>query len=280
GAQDAMDFFQRYCANNPERTIEAADIFLKIARRLERLHASIRLRSVTDIAHARLLAVAVMLDESLSDVEQNEVLDHWQKVTFRIFSLCGKDSRTKVGDYTRLAQRIHGDKMPKEQLIQKVDSLADQHSLDEGIKRLATINCYDEWPNEDLLYFFYRYEEHLAEKAGVRISPAVWEGIWSTSPTNTIEHICPQTPGPEWQGKLGEPKEFEKHVNRLGNLMILPPGVNSQARNKPFKGKKKIYRKNRQLKLMDEVIAKRDWNRKAIADRERRLLRWAKNAWG
>lgn len=278
-AEEAVGFFRRYCEANPEKIIKVTDDFLKIAGKLERLYANLRLRAVTDIVHARLLAVAILLNESLNDGEQNEILDHWQKVTYRIFSLCGKDSRTKVGDYTRLAQNIVTNKIPKQDIIHRVDSLADQHSIDDGIRRLATVDCYNDWPNEDLLYFFYRYEEHLAEKAGVEIGQEVWEGIWSISSTKTIEHIHPQTPGPEWQGKLGEHEELEKQVHRLGNLMILPPGVNSKAWNKSFKEKKKIYRQNRHLKLMEEVIAKRDWNKKTIDARERKLLHWAKSTW-
>jgi len=33
-------------------------------------------------------------------------------------------------------------------------------------------------------------------------------------------------------------------VHRIGNLMLLPPGINSQASNKPFADKKEIYKKN------------------------------------
>jgi len=200
-------------------------------------------------------------------------------VTYRIFSLCGKDSRTKVGDYTRLAQKIYLNRMQKQNLIRDIDSLADQHPIDEGIKRLRTIDCYNDWPHEDLLYFFYRYEESLAEKEGVQISREIWEAIWSSSPNKSIEHIYPQDPAPEWQDKLGRGENLQETVNRLGNLMLLPPGVNSRAKNKSFKQKKKIYRQNRHLKLMDEVIRKRDWNSKTIAEREKRLLSWARETW-
>lgn len=279
-AEEAVDFFRHYCETKPERILKVSNSFLTIAGKLEKLYANRRLRAVTDIAHARLLAVAVMLCEYLNDMERKEILDHWRKVTYRIFSLCGKDSRTKVGDYTRLAQNILTNKMPKQDIILEVDSLAEEHSIEDGIKRLSTIDCYNDWPNEDLLNFFYRYEEHLSEEAGVEIGQEVWEQIWSTSPAKTIEHIHPQTPSPEWQGKLGEQESFEKNVHRLGNLMILPPGVNSRAFNKSFTKKKKIYRQNRHLKLMDEVIRKRDWNIKAIDVREKNLLRWAKSTWG
>lgn len=279
-SEEAMDFCQEYCSNKPELIINVADFFLKIAVQLEKLNSNTRLKAVTDILHARLLAISIMLNDTLSNTERSQILDCWQKVTYRIFSLCGKDSRTKVGDYTRLAQRIYSNGISKDKIAEQVANLAKDHTIDEGIGRLSSLDCYNEWPNEDLLYFFYRYEEYLSENAGAEISHEVWQSIWSESPPKSIEHIFPQTPGLDWQGKLGKGETVEKNVHCLGNLMILPPGVNSKALNKSFKIKRKIYKDNHHLKLMDEVISKRDWNKKAIDAREKKLLRWAKAAWG
>ena len=279
-AKEAMDFYQQYCSDKPECIISVADFFLKIAVQLERLYSNTRLKAVTDILHARFLAISIMLNDTFGDEERNEILDCWQKVTYRIFGLCGKDSRSKVGEYTRLAQKINSNRISKNQVAEQVTNLAKDHKIDEGISRLSTIDCYNDWPNDDLLYFFYRYEEYLAENAGAEISHEVWQSIWSESPPKSIEHIFPQTPRADWQGKLGKGETVEKNVHRLGNLMILPPGVNSKALNKSFKVKRRIYKDNHNLKLLDEVISKRDWNKKAIDAREKKLLRWAKNAWG
>ncbi|MCX5808183.1 MAG: DUF262 domain-containing HNH endonuclease family protein [Proteobacteria bacterium] len=279
-AEDAIEFYRAYCETNPKEIIKVSETFLNLANRLEKLYANSRLRAVTDIAHARLLAVAVMLNGSLNSEEQAEVLRHWESVTFLIFGLGKKDSRTKVGDYTRLAQEIAINSISKSDIISNIDALPGSYTVDEALGELKESNCYDDWPNEDLLYFFYRYEEYLAEKAGASVSQETWEQIWSVSPTTTIEHIYPQNPGLEWKGKLGKGRGQEKHINRLGNLVLLPPGVNKEAGRKPFAKKKHIYTKHRQLKMIDEIIAKFDWNKRAIEDREKRLLDWAKATWG
>ncbi|MBA3921064.1 MAG: DUF1524 domain-containing protein [Nostocaceae cyanobacterium] len=49
-----------------------------------------------------------------------------------------------------------------------------------------------------------------------------------------------------WRGKIGFKKDYvEKQSQRLGNLVILPDGVNSNASDKPFKDKKIIDDKHR-----------------------------------
>jgi hypothetical protein len=278
-SEDAIEFFRSYCQTNPERLIDVSEEFVEITDKLDKLYANARWRAVTDIAHARLLAIAIMLNGSIDVQDKAEILGHWENITFRIFGLGKKDARTKVGDYTRLAHEILNNKMSKKDIISKIDALADV-KVEEVLEQLRGSDCYDGWDNKDLLYFFYRYEEYLAAQAGASVSKETWEQIWSTSPAKTIEHIYPQTPGEEWKGKLGKGRGQGKHINRLGNLVILPPGVNSEAGRKSFQGKKKIYQKHRQLKMIDEIIGKRDWNKQAIEERETRLIDWAKATWG
>ncbi len=67
-------------------------------------------------------------------------------------------------------------------------------------------------------------------------------------------------------------------IHRLGNLMVLPPGINSRASNKPFAEKQAIYRAN-YLRMMEAVLTQREWSAGAIEDREECLLDWAKKAW-
>lgn len=62
--------------------------------------------------------------------------------------------------------------------------------------------------------------------------------------------------------------------------MLLPPKINLQASNKAFVDKKKIYSNNNHLRLMSEILQLNDWNMKMIANREEKLLEWAKVTWG
>jgi len=79
---------------------------------------------------------------------------------------------------------------------------------------------------------------------------------------------------------LGRGKNrHDKYVNRLGNLMLLPPRINSKAGAKSFQRKKKIYKTN-YLRLVEEILAEKDWNYQTIEAREERLLHWMKETWG
>ena len=201
-------------------------------------------------------------------------------MTFRIYGLFRKDSRSKVGDYVRLARRIQkGDELLTiDQIIGLIDSIGQDYDIEDAMKEIKENDCYNGW-EEELRYFFFRYEEHLA---GGTISEETWEKVWATSPSKSIEHIFPQTPtAPEWQGKFGvDEDEIEKQTHHLGNLIVLPPGVNSQAGNKPFAEKKKIYRQNYSLKLMDEILELDDWDSLKAKERQDRLLQWAARTWG
>ena len=55
------------------------------------------------------LAVSIMSAKGVNEPERKNLLEQWERVSFRIFGLYGKDAREKVGDYVRLAAKIVGD---------------------------------------------------------------------------------------------------------------------------------------------------------------------------
>jgi hypothetical protein len=100
------------------------------------------------------------------------------------------------------------------------------------------------------------------------------------SPARSIEHVHPQNPtGHLWKGAFGRGRgQRETQVNRLGNLVLLPPGLNSKLGNHSFAEKKAEYRKTGLL-LLGEVSRKNTWNKQAIEEREKALLKFAIDAW-
>ncbi len=281
GAESAMEFFRSRCENNPKDVIDVSRKFLKIADKLEDFVSNSRLMAVTKISHARLLGISIMLNEALNADEKSNILKEWEKVTFRIFGLQRRDARTKVGDYVRLARTIFSDNNSSSasEILQKVTELGKDYPADKAAEELKENNCYEGWEDE-LIYFLYRYEEYLTNQRGGSVSEETWTQVWSSSPTKTIEHIHPQTIPEEWRGKFGTKKGYvTKQVHRLGNLVLLPPGVNSICSNKPFSQKKEIYEKHRHLKLIDEILEKEDWDSAAMEERENRLVDWAKKEW-
>ena len=80
------------------------------------------------------------------------------------------------------------------------------------------MNCYDGWESE-LRYFMFRYEEHLAREQHLNFSNEQWEKIWMVSPAESIEHIWAKSKAPD------------SAKNRLGNLVLLPPKLNSKLQD-------------------------------------------------
>ena len=115
----------------------------------------------------------------------------------------------------------------------------------------------------------FRYEEHLAREQKLNFSNEQWEKIWMVSPSESIEHIWAKSQAPE------------KTRHRLGNLVLLPPKLNSALQNKPAKGKTAYYRKTGLLIAGEvaDVIDTAGWKTRSIKEREERLLEWAAEEW-
>jgi Protein of unknown function (DUF1524) len=283
GDEQALEVVSKQCDGKVRKTIELTKWLLDVAKAVDSLSADRRRAAVTKIAHARLLAVSIIL-APFDSKEKERLLEQWERVTFRIFGIAGKDARTRVGEYVRLAQEIHemrGASRDHKETIKQLRSLgAGEYAIDEAVKNLQKTDCYTTW-EEELRYFMFRYEEHLAEGANQAFSNEQWERIWTASPAQSIEHVYPQnpTPGGPWKGALGRGRgQKEAHVNRLGNLVLLPPGMNSKVGNREFSLKKSAYRETGLL-LLGEVFRKNRWNKQAIEERERTLLSFATDAW-
>ena len=275
----ALDFFRGECNRRPRKVTEISQWLLNVTQKLLPLHQNRRIAAVTEIKQARLLAVAIVLTDSLSDEERQKVFKQWENITFRIFGLFRSDGRHKVGGFIRLAHRIINKKADARNywaIMGSLRQLGAEYPVEEAVEKLRDDNCYEDWQME-VRYLLYRYEEHLAIKEGSSISNEIWEQVWSGSPTKTIEHICPQAFAGGWAD--GSSYNFDslygQHIHRLGNLLVLPPGINSSAGQKSFGEKKEIYKRNF-LRMMNDVLGCDEWTPQSIEQREEVLLKWAK----
>jgi hypothetical protein len=261
---------------------------LDYAKKLTALHGNIYLGPVTEILHARLLAVAVMSATGVTEPERKNLLDQWERVTFRIFGLFGKDSRHKVGEYVRLAAKIVGNDLQTRtynQIMTALRSLGAQYPIDDAVQQgLAGNDCYEESP-ELSRYILWLYEEYLAAKlgAGATVDEHERTAIWKKRASDSIEHVFPQSANaPGWQGKMRRAGQGEEdsslHVGRIGNLLLLPLILNQQAKTKPFSEKKSLY-ENHNLRIIKEVCQETGWTLDQIDAREGRIITWAKKKW-
>ncbi len=151
--------------------------------------------------------------------------------------------------------------------------IGSSYSIEKVVDNLRGKDCYTGW-QEELRYFFNRYEEHLAKESGQTFNNEQWNRIWETSADDSIEHIRPQS----WWYSIGfEPSP--EYVHRLGNLLILPPRLNSKLGAKSPTEKADDYRKTGLLvaQEVDDVLS--EGSSDYIKSREAHLLDWAKHEW-
>jgi len=270
----AVQMLTEQCFNSPKKVIDCTKWLLKVVRAEDRLLANHRLSAATDIAQARLVAIAVLL-RRLPPAEEEDVLRHWENVTFRIYSLARRDARTKVGDYVRLAWRITNENLNAATITEELKKIGGDFPLKDVVRNLHNSDRYQGW-SEQLRYFLFRYEEHLAAIAGQRLNESQWNKIWADEPSKSIEHIRARSKGSE------DPSTRAIYVHRLGNLLMLPPGVNSKLQDKDPKDKAASYQSCGLLLAMEvgKLVRKKKWDRSAVEKRERRLIRWALKEWG
>jgi hypothetical protein len=268
---------------------ELSQNLLAVARKLTTIHGNIFLGPVTDILHARLLAVALMMARGVSEPERANLLEQWERVTFRIFGLYGKDSRTKVGDYVRLAAKVVGEDLNTRtynQIMAALRTLGSEHPIETAVSEgLVRKDVYEDSP-EMCRYILWLYEEHLAKQAGTAATVDEHDrnAIWKKRAVDSIEHVFPQNPWSTaaWTGKMqrdaGPEENVVLHVGRIGNLILLPIALNQQAQTKPFAEKKSLYQQH-SLRMVREVCDEPDWTLAQIEAREARLVAWAKSQW-
>ena len=174
----------------------------------------------------------------------------------------------------RLAWRITNESLSSESIIDELRTIGRDFPIEAVIEELRNKDCYQGW-TEQLRYFFFRYEEHLTEEAGQVLNETQWNRIWADEPSKSVEHILPQSKGSDNPGTKGI------FVHRLGNLMMLPPGVNSKLQDDTPKDKAPTYNSCGLLGAIDVAKAIRSdkWDRDAVEKREKRLVKWASSEW-
>jgi hypothetical protein len=267
GEDDSVDQL-RSKATTAKSIREVASWLLSVTKACDVAVESKRTEAVTRISQARLLAAAIILRDDFKPTERTALLGRWEKVSFRIYGMLGNDARKRVGDYVRLAWSVINEKLSVKEIDAAIAEIGADFPIDEAIDELRKANCYEDWESE-LRYMMFRYEEHLAKQQKLNITNEQWLKIWMASPAESIEHIWAKSKAPE------------RHRHRLGNLVLLPPRLNSKLQDDRAKDKAAAYRDTGLLiaREVANMIDSRGWNTKAIADREESLLAWATTEW-
>ena len=160
-------------------------------------------------------------------------------------------------------------RLTSDQILNGLSQIGNEYPVEDAIKQLKNANCYTGW-QEELRYFFCRYEETLAKRSGQNFNNENWNKIWAASAADSIEHILPQS-------------SKKEYVHRLGNLLLLPPRLNSRLKNKPATDKAEAYTRTGLMvacKVAELLNESGSWQRREVKSREEGLLNWAKQEWG
>ena len=271
GEGAAVERLMKEVDTNVVKTVEISNWLLKVVKVVNRLQEEMR-QPVTKIRHARLLAVSIMLRD-FPDDEEKRLLDQWEKTSFRIFGLCRKDARTGVGDFVRLASEIQNNlNLSSDDISEKIHQIGTDYTIHDVHDHVWNADCYNGWEDE-LRYVLCRYEEHLAKQSGQTFDNEQWNRIWQESAANSIEHILPQSKGSQYRSQTGV------FVHRLGNLLLLPPRLNSTLGDKDPQEKADDYRQTGLLSAGDvaEMICKHGWDEAQIETREDEITEWIYN---
>ena len=280
GEEAAVASLIEQCGELPANAIGLSKWVLDISKAVDRfLEDETRSSAVTKIAHSRLLAVAIVLRGFSRDAERR-LLDQWERVSFRIFGLCSKDARTSVGAYTRLAWDVLNNAQLDETAIANTltgISEGKEHTIDWAVECVTNNNCYEGWEQE-LRYLLMRYEEHLAKQQGQKFENEQWQRIWKASAAKSIEHIQPQSKGSSSQVDAGSREIF---VHRLGNLVLLPPGLNSTLQDRDPIAKCSNYTETglHCATEVAETIRREGWGPDQVEERENRMITWIRQQW-
>ncbi len=255
-------------SQSPLKVVDTTKWIKLVTEAVDSLAADVRRNAVTRIAHTRLVAAAVNLRPDLTERKRTQILRRWENVTFRIFGMSGKDARTGVGAYVRLAWRIVQERPNANQIMDDLSKVGRHFPIKKAVKKLGKSDCYNGW-QEELRYFFRRYEEYLERQNRQRFDNEQWSRIWEASAARSIEHILPQSSG-------------RKYVHWLGNLSMLPPNLNSELQDlEPID---KVDRYNETglriaCNVATRITGASRWTRSEANSREKDLIAWAKKEW-
>ena len=183
-------------------------------------------------------------------------------------------------------------------LLAVYDDMADSYA--DRIRQFFELSKTGEWPNTpSRLRYFLAKINLLVDSTD--FAKASYGSIrqYATGRAFHIEHILPRTVKRSLLEDLGvDEEEYEKHLNCLGNLMLLDGAPNLAASNKEYSAKKDVYQQSN-LRMVRHMVGKvdgtpkggkfkdivdtlctfEDFNIESIRKRQEMLLKLAEKIW-
>lgn len=187
-----------------------------------------------------------LIRRSLADLESN--------VISRLFPALIKDIESECnGEYTNITGIL------KKNLVYKNVNNSMYVPDDKQIHDLV-INA-NMYKNKTALRIFLDKLEHDNNPAPVNLASL------------SIEHLMPQTPTKQWINELEtSEEEYQRNLNRLGNLTLAAKSDNSKMRNNPWEYKNEILKSTSHLIINQKILEKEKWNIEEINKRTEGLI--------
>lgn len=242
---------------------------LEVARAYINVIGNSRASAANKISQARFLATAINLRQDFDQPTREMLLRLWEKITFKIYGIFIDDQRKNVKEYVNLGFNVVNDRLDSDAIKCGLEKIGGDFPIRIAVEKLRNRDCYKGWETE-LRYLMSKYEEHLAEQAHNIYSNQVWLRIWEQSTAKSIEHIMPRS------------KATITHKNRLGNLVLLEPGLNSKLKDLPPLEKSGRYKETGLLiakEVAESIESIKDWSDASIDARGEKILAWISIAW-
>ncbi len=261
-----------------------------------------KLNRLSMSAFAPLLMVVLANERNENEIVR--LLKSVERFIFLVFYVSQRRSDTANATIYRYAHEYQKNNLELEQLIEKIDYLADgSYQNDNGEW------VYDGWANigyfidyikdlntkqqgfyhwNGLRYFLYEYELEL-QKIAKGDNKVSWQEFSKRKKEETIEHIYPQTPDDEYWKEhfpIKSPKQKAIILHSLGNLVLLSRSKNSELQNFSFPYKKRHTDKNGDERgffngsYSEIAVAKnKDWTPETIQKRGEEMLKFMDKRW-
>lgn len=205
------------------------------------------------------------------------ILNYLEKFVFRVFLVGNKRSDTGINHFYRLAHAVFNNKIYLKDVYSEIKETALKYVSDSDfVNELKHENFYNRHSSRDIRYILYHYELNLRRLEGEPLSMDLGEIL---SDNYSIEHILAQNLNKEYRPiDLKSDEEFNKYINKLGNLVLCSRSWNSSMGNKTFKEKKDYYKKSI-FKCQQELAKFEKFSKEEIITREEILIKWIKENW-
>jgi uncharacterized protein with ParB-like and HNH nuclease domain len=185
-------------------------------------------------------------------------------ITFRYTVIAGLHTNKKETVYNTASLAISNKIATKANDLLKI--LHDLYVSDVDFKNdFSTVSISTKRNKSLVRYVLFKLENNLSHK----------DDDFESSPA-TIEHILPENPSLDWEGKFPYSIQ-ETMIYRLGNYCLLEDDKNRSCARKPFLDKLEIYKTSQYISASS--IDYSEWSPKTIDRRQDEMAKRAKSIW-